>query len=794
MTNSSIMEKAIEAIVILNAALTNIRLYPPTSAMIGNSIDSAYSILQAVFEQEDSMVFAESERNLIISGHALDEKDQKKPQVAAFIQLMLNLGIKSIAFEKGLEKSDILIFLEVVSKKPEDLRKEGGIQKVLSSKGVNNILLDQKLYVAMDKDQRIVEAKDIKDTEPATDEDRSLPEGERRSGEDRRKNDGLEYLAQGGVERRNEEQRKKQLLQIKNGINSILKGEDKAFADRRVLHALAPTVLDLIFHKKDNIAEAIITRLGKGLLNENEKIRAGVSSVLARIGIKLISDKHMDEMIKVSDKLIEWIKFETVMPESYKHICNQLMNVSQYLILNRQFAECKKFLEPFYLIHSGKIKKNENIQGISMSVLKGVASEKVLEFLMGEFQADEKNIGEQVNDEILTMLASSSAGAKEALEIIKKEHDEKAETAPSKKEEKKAPEPIEKTEPADDEFSSQMRLVDQHVEKQDTEAAVKLLFDMIVKYAKEKDFEKAESLRDKLLEVNPMALTEIVKAGEIIDEEKSESIDQDHLDTWSKLYKTLTQEETSTLFFAMKSVMFDSKQTIFRQGDRNSHLYFINKGQVKMFFMQEDEEILIKELNPGDIMGEDTFFNLTVNTTSTIALSEVELNFLKKDILPKWEKRSIGIESKLRDYCLKLKKTSDLLQKKGLDRRSQKRVAISSKASIHSLDASGAPVGKPIIGTLADISQGGLSFYVKIPKENIHRMFMEPRLNLKFNLNAGESQHKIDQNGMVVAAIHHFYDYSIHVKFDSMLDEKIIENIESSAGSEDAELEMFTDS
>ena len=73
-------------------------------------------------------------------------------------------------------------------------------------------------------------------------------------------------------------------------------------------------------------------------------------------------------------------------------------------------------------------------------------------------------------------------------------------------------------------------------------------------------------------------------------------------------------------------------------------------------------------------------------------------------------------------------------------------------------------------------------------------MFMKPRLNLKFDINAGESQHKIDQNSTVVAAIHHFYDYSIHVKFDRMLDEKTIENIESSAGSGDGELEMFTDS
>ena len=83
MSNESMIEKAIEAIIALNAALTNIRLYPPTSAMIVNSIDSLHSIFQQFFEQQDSIVFAESERNLVISGEALDEKELSRPQVAA---------------------------------------------------------------------------------------------------------------------------------------------------------------------------------------------------------------------------------------------------------------------------------------------------------------------------------------------------------------------------------------------------------------------------------------------------------------------------------------------------------------------------------------------------------------------------------------------------------------------------------------------------------------------------------------------------------------------------------------
>ncbi|MBU0988997.1 MAG: hypothetical protein KJ823_02310, partial [Proteobacteria bacterium] len=164
MTDPVIIEKAIEAIVVLNATITNLRLYPPTSSMISNSIERADTFLQAIFEQEDSVVFAESEKSLIISGLALNEKDQKRPQVIAFIQLMLNFGIKSIVFEKGLDRDELLTFLKAVGQKPENVIREDGLERLMTGK-IRHILLDQKLYVAVDKDQRVVSAGEIRDRE-----------------------------------------------------------------------------------------------------------------------------------------------------------------------------------------------------------------------------------------------------------------------------------------------------------------------------------------------------------------------------------------------------------------------------------------------------------------------------------------------------------------------------------------------------------------------------------------------------------------------------------------------------
>ena len=128
MTGLALQKKAVEVSVILNAAVANIRLYPPTSDIIGTSIDRLDTALNAILSEVDSVVFAESEKNLLVSGQALHEKDQQKPQVIAFLELLRNTGIKSITFDKGVDKGELLALLEIVSTTPEKITNAGGLK------------------------------------------------------------------------------------------------------------------------------------------------------------------------------------------------------------------------------------------------------------------------------------------------------------------------------------------------------------------------------------------------------------------------------------------------------------------------------------------------------------------------------------------------------------------------------------------------------------------------------------------------------------------------------------------
>ena len=330
--------------------------------------------------------------------------------------------------------------------------------------------------------------------------------------------------------------------------------------------------------------------------------------------------------------------------------------------------------------------------------------------------------------------------------------------------------------------AEQEALVDQYVKEKKTDAALKLLFELIVYYAREKNFAKAEALNEKLYDVDPMALTEIVRAGEIIEESKSESLDKEHLEIWSALYETLSAAEGNALYYSMKATTYEPGEVIVGQGQIDNRLFFINHGEVKTVFKRENREILLKTMGVGDILGKEQFFSATVSTVSMIALGRVKTTCLENEVLKKWKNDAPALEAKLYDYCAKKDKVRQELEKKGMERREHSRVSISGKLIFQLLDVSRKAMGKAYKGELADISAGGISFLIKTSKPDSVRVLLGRRLNVKFDLLMKKSQrNSIDQNMQVIAVQSQaFDDFSIHLKFETPLDENFVNAIEPS--------------
>jgi CRP-like cAMP-binding protein len=327
-----------------------------------------------------------------------------------------------------------------------------------------------------------------------------------------------------------------------------------------------------------------------------------------------------------------------------------------------------------------------------------------------------------------------------------------------------------------EDISSQENLVETYLQDNQKEQAVALLFDLIAQCAEAHDFAKAESLRERLFEVDSMALDEIVKSAEIIENAQLSAMDEAHLETWSHLYKHLTEEESIALYYGMQSTVYEPEQIICRQGELNPNLYFINAGRVKLFYHKDKHGILLKTLGPGDLTGEDTFFTNSTCTTSVMAHSTVKLNFIDKTVLQKWNTNAPNLANKLQDYCTGLEPIKDLLQKKELERRIHPRYAIAGSAAVQILDQQDSKAFK---ADLSDISASGVSFIMNISPTAAESL-LGCRLNLKCSLRGSIPEIRIDQEGCIVG-VHAqlFNEYFINVKWEQPLEAGLIDKIKA---------------
>lgn len=175
---------------------------------------------------------------------------------------------------------------------------------------------------------------------------------------------------------------------LREGLNSILKGDSKAFEDIQLLRSLPSTVSHMFGKGKPAIAEIIINWLVSGLETETPEIRIEISRTLARIGDELLEKQRLDTIKRFSLRLLDWIRLETNITPAFIRICEQLGNFSQRLILDYRFTECEHILEVFNLIDNGLLRKEGRIREVIADRLSGIVTEDVVDLLLDTYHSD----------------------------------------------------------------------------------------------------------------------------------------------------------------------------------------------------------------------------------------------------------------------------------------------------------------------------------------------------------------------------------------------------------------------
>jgi CRP-like cAMP-binding protein len=301
-------------------------------------------------------------------------------------------------------------------------------------------------------------------------------------------------------------------------------------------------------------------------------------------------------------------------------------------------------------------------------------------------------------------------------------------------------------------------------------AATQMLLQLIDKTAYLKQFNDAELLRMRLIEVDPMALSNIVKAADFIEEAKGDSIDQDHILIWSDLYDLLSTEEFNVFYHALKHETYTSEETIVKQGDPQWLLCFVNKGRVKLCYNEHDNQTLVKTLGRGNVFGGTSFFDESVWTLSAITMGAVELSTLSMDSVEEWGEVYPALEAKLQVYCQRFDRVNEFFISSGADRRAMERVPLTGTVHLMLLDDNGSRTDTSIHGACSDISIGGFSFVSNISNRKQARTLLGRQV--EFSIENDETSGKsIQLTGTVVAVRkRHSVEIgrSVHIQFDSL--------------------------
>lgn len=306
-------------------------------------------------------------------------------------------------------------------------------------------------------------------------------------------------------------------------------------------------------------------------------------------------------------------------------------------------------------------------------------------------------------------------------------------------------------------------------------AAKSLLLDLISTMSYLRRFEQAEALCRRLVEIDALALEEIVQATEIVEEQKALSVEQEQGMKWMDVYDFLTTEEFNCLYSILEHVIYTADENIVANGELQQLLFFINKGRAKLFYQDpQGNEILLKTVGTGEVLGGDSFFKASAWTVNAASVGTVDAFVLHREALRRCKNSCPELESKLETFCRQLGER-DSLKVTAINRRRQKRFPFSAQLVMVLLDDSGRTTGTATTCEAIDISTGGIAFTIRIALKKNVRLLLGRPVHVSLPGGRPECQLTSGMTGVVVAIYAQGASkdasaaqggYSMHIQFD----------------------------
>ncbi len=115
------------------------------------------------------------------------------------------------------------------------------------------------------------------------------------------------------------------------------------------------------------------------------------------------------------------------------------------------------------------------------------------------------------------------------------------------------------------------------------------------------------------------------------------------------------QSMKSDLDFKTEKVDFSKDSVLFQEGDTGGDLFFLKKGLIEIYQIRDEEEIILAQIGPGEVIGSLTFLTDEKRFASARALTDIETEVVyQKNVsgliksIPPW------LETVIKDFVLRI--------------------------------------------------------------------------------------------------------------------------------------------
>ena len=141
-------QKMSKALITVNTAIKNLRLYPASSAKIKGIVEKIHQVFSEMLQAADPLILQKSEHGLLFGAEELKKPGEDIWQVDAFAKTLQEFGITNIIIEQSLSQEELTVFLEVLAKNRQDIKSVDDLRKALDQKKIDHIQVNKEIAPA----------------------------------------------------------------------------------------------------------------------------------------------------------------------------------------------------------------------------------------------------------------------------------------------------------------------------------------------------------------------------------------------------------------------------------------------------------------------------------------------------------------------------------------------------------------------------------------------------------------------------------------------------------------------